>query len=229
MSSQATTIVVPSTAVTGSVQGTVGGLGDTVKALATQANADVGSLLAHATTAHYVLPINILAGILLDGTPLTLWADGTSTTPGTRLNNSKQVCVRWNEDAAPAAVWYQLILPPDFDVTVASSFDVLATKDGATIGDASTFTISCFQQVPGALQDAGVDLANGSTNALVGNATAKTVSAKLSLAVAANTFTQSTFAAPTVLSISILPTHVGTDDIEMLYFALVGGRKLLAS
>ena len=79
------------------------------------------------------------------------------------------------------------------------------------MGDATTFTVTAYDVTPGALDDAGVNF-GGVTNALVGNAAAKTVST-LSLVLAA----AAAHAYPATLALSITPTAglLGTDTLNL--------------
>lgn len=157
------------------------------------------------------MQIDMRAAILAAGTPLAAFADNASSNPGITLDNSKAVGVRWNDNATQTAVWTYIDLPLDADITKPMVFVVLASKSGATVGDATTFDIGVFEQAVGFAEDAttGTLGLGGTTSALVGNATAKTVS-KLTLGIAPNTFK----GAPERLSISIKPTSgtLGTDD-----------------
>lgn len=176
-------------------------------------------------SAQKVLPIPLMAAIVAAGTPMAAFANNTASNPGITLDNSKAVAIRWNNNATQAPIWMNIIKPLDMDVTKAATIVVLASKSGATVGDATTFDVGIYEQTPGALEDAGSNL-GGTTSALVGNATAKTVS-RLTLTVAANTLA----APPGALSISIQPTNgtLGTDDAVLNGFYLVYQRKLLTS
>jgi hypothetical protein len=149
------------------------------------------------------------------GTPLAAFANGASTTPGVAFDNSKAAGVRWNNDAAPAAMYAAVLMPrhrqPGTDIIV----HVLASKSGATVGDATTFTINAWAQTNGALQDAATD-AGGATGALTGNAAAKTVQHVTRTLLGVN-MPSAVSGVPTVLTIGIKPTAgtLGTDDITV--------------
>jgi hypothetical protein len=101
----------------------------------------------------------------------------------------------------------------------------LAAKTGATIGDATKFTISAYNNVVGALYDADADF-GGDTDAMTGDATAKTVqhvTLTLSLANLA--------AYPAVIELTIQPKDgtLGTDDVIMLAAWIEYQKKLLTS
>lgn len=200
--------------------------------------ADAGSFTAQTTvegalqeiyqdleSAQRIVPIPLAGAILAAGTPMAAFANNASSNPGITLDNSKAVGLRWNNNASQTAVWFNIIKPLDMDVTKGATFVVLASKSGATVGDATTFDVGCYEQTPGALEDAGSNL-GGTTGALTGNATAKTVS-RLTLAIAGSTFA----APPGSLSVSLKPTDgtLGTDDAVCNGFYLVYQRKLLTS
>jgi hypothetical protein len=153
--------------------------------------------------------IDLRAAILAAGTPMAAFGNQAgSSSPGVTLDNSKAVGIRWNNQATQTAIWSSFELPGDMDVTQPSVAVVLASKSGATGGDATTFDVGLYEQVAGAAEDATTNL-GGTTSALTGTATAKTVS-KLTLGLPANTFT----AGPHRVSVSIKPTDatLGTDD-----------------
>jgi len=157
------------------------------------------------------------------GTPLAAFANGASTTPGTAFDNSKCAGVRWNNDAAPAAMYASVLLPehrkPQSDIIV----HVLAAKSGATLADATTFAVNAWAQTNGALQDAATD-AGGTTTAMVGNAAAKTLQ-HLTLTLKGSNLPDAVESAnpgingnvPSVLTLGIKPTGgtLGTDDVTI--------------
>jgi len=149
------------------------------------------------------------------GTPLAAFANGASTTAGLAFDNSKAAGVRWNNDAAPAAIYASVLLPrhrrPKSDIIV----HVLASKSGATVGDATTFAVNAWAQTTGALQDAATD-AGGTTTAMTGNAAAKTVQ-HLTLTLLAANLPDAVAGVPSVMTIGIKPTAgtLGTDDVTL--------------
>jgi hypothetical protein len=162
------------------------------------------------------LDVDFRAATLAAGTPLAAWAStsGASSSPGITLDNSKAVCPKWNNNATQTAIWTHAEMPADLDVTKPVVVRALLSKSGATTGDATTLDVAIFLQVPGALEDAttGTLGLGGTTNALVGNLTALTVS-EVSYTIAANTLT----AAPCRMSISVKPTNgtLGTDNAQL--------------
>lgn len=149
------------------------------------------------------------------GTPLAAFANGVSTTPGLAFDNSKASGVRWNNDAAPAAMYASVLLPRHRQPNSAVIVHVIASKSGATVGDATTFAINAWAQTTGALQDAATD-AGGTTTAMTGNATAKTVQ-HLTLTIAGSSLPNAVAGLPSVLTLGVKPTAgtLGTDDVTI--------------
>lgn len=174
-----------------------------------------------------ILPIPLLGAILAAGTPMAAWADNAgASAPGVTLANSKAVGLRWNNQGTQTPVWLEPIpIPADMDITADATLNVLASKTGATVGDATTFTIAAFNNAVGALHDADSDF-GGATSAMTGNATAKTVQ-KVTLTLALADLA----ANPNAISLSIKPTDgtLGTDDVIVHGVYLEYKRKLRTS
>jgi hypothetical protein len=184
------------------------------------------ALTVDALTTQYTIPVDLSSAILAAGTPMAAWADNAgASAPGITLANSKAVGLRWNNFATQTAVWLSATMPQDVDDAAPIVMHILASKSGATLADATTFTVTAFFQTVGALHDADVDC-GGTSSAMTGNATAKTV-AELTLTIAAADVPPS----PSTLSFSIKPTDalLGTDDliIEAIWFEAT--RKLLTA
>lgn len=159
------------------------------------------------------------------GALLAVFADGgSSTTPGTELSNSKAVSVRWNNHATPGAIAITVPLPQDLDLAGAVVVHALVSKTGATIGDATKLTIGAYLQTPAALHDADTNF-GGDSDAVVGNATAKTVK-ELTLSLAAVDF-----AANSAITLTIKPKDgtLGTDDFLLHACWLEYKRAILTS
>ena len=164
-----------------------------------------------------VINVNLQGAILAAGTPMAAWADNASPNPGITLANSKATGIRWNNNATQnAPVWFNVPMPyRGFDATAYSfTATVVASKVGATVGDATTFTLAGHFQEVAALHDAGANIFDGNggvTTAMTGNATSKTVQlvtvASDPQAGSPTNFKQ--------LSLSITPTSgtLGTDDV----------------
>lgn len=166
--------------------------------------------------------VDLNGGCLAAGTALAAFADGASATPGLALDNSKAAGVRWNNHATPAAVYRTIPLPADLDDASALTVEILASKTGATLGDATKFTIGAFFQTVGALRDADAD-AGGDTDAMTGNAATKTLQ-RVTLTIAAGDVP----AAPCALTLSVKPKDgtLGTDDVTIHSIKIMGQRTL---
>jgi hypothetical protein len=140
----------------------------------TTAQADIDALQADALSTHGKIDIPILDGILL-ATGIGVSAVAPSSgTPGTAIADSKSAVVKWLADATPDAIVVNVAVPNDLDDAANVVFHALVSKSGATVGDATKLTVAAFEIVPAALHDADVDF-GGDTDAVVGDATAKTV------------------------------------------------------
>jgi len=128
---------------------------------------------------------------------------------GLTIADSEAVCYRINNSASPPKNIFGFGIPADADVTANMTLKFKCSKSGATIGDATTIAVELFNQVTGALHDADADY-GGTTNALVGDATAKTI-ADLSLTLALANLP----VAGSKVSGTFKPTDgtLGTDDL----------------
>jgi hypothetical protein len=162
---------------------------------------------------------------LLTGAPLAIFANGASAVPGSAIVDSKAFAIRWNNNSTLNGVMTAFAVPPDLDITANVTLTIYASKTGATSGDACTFDVGAFNQVVGALHDADTDF-GGTTTAMTGAATAKTIQAvTLTLALA------NLAASPASVTLTIKPTDgtLGTDDLCLLGVRLSYTRKLLSS
>jgi len=175
---------------------------------------EIGTSGALTAAGYAEVDIPLAAAILAAGTPMAAWADNSSSNPGITLVDSEGVGIRWNNNASQTAVWTKFCVPYDCETGAGATLVAVASKTGATAGDAVTFTVTAFNQAVGALHDADSNF-GGATSAMTGNATAKTVQ-QVTLALAAADLG----AAGTPVSISIKPTDgtLGTDDVVL--FAL---------
>lgn len=180
--------------------------GDT---LARKATKQTEELYKHILSPREPLPIPLTSFLDPDGDPLVKFADGASAVPGWNLADSEAFGIRWNNHASPNPVLTQVLLPADLDDTKDVTVHFLASKTGATIGDAVTFTFTAFFHTEGALHDADAN-AGGVSSAMTGNATAKTVQKEFGTILAADVP-----AGPTSLSLTFKPTDgtLGTDDV----------------
>ncbi len=132
----------------------------------------------------YYLGLGILATAPVDigacklgstGAALGTFSGAGASTPGTVVEDSKALVVRWNDDATPTPLAFSWRIPDDMDRTEPWFLSSTAGKVGATEADATTLTVEAYLQEVGALHDADSDM-GGATNALVGDADTKTVS-----------------------------------------------------
>lgn len=165
---------------------------------------------------------------LATGAPLVVFADGTTTVPGSYSDGAKiGGAVRWNNDAAPAAVITKFDVPPDMDITENAVVHFRVAKTGATnnAGNTTTITAIAANQVDGALFDADTNF-GGVSSALLPAATAKTIqNLTLTLALA------DLAAYPASVTLSAKPTAgtLDTDDLVFLDAYVVYKKKLLTS
>jgi hypothetical protein len=167
--------------------------------------------------------ITLNGAILAAGTPMAAFANDAASNPGITLVDSEGVGIRWNNNASQTAVWSKFVIPYDCDIGAGATFVAIASKTGATAGDATTFTLTAFNQAVGALHDADADY-GGATSAMVGNATAKTVQ-QVTRAIAAADLGD----AGTPVSVSFKPTDgtLGTDDVILFALKFRYRRKVV--
>lgn len=158
------------------------------------------------------------------GVALAAFADGASDVPGFCVT-AKGMGVRWNNHAAPLPVAAKVLIPPDADIAANMTLHILAAKVGATVGDATKFTVAAYNNVVDAAYDADADF-GGDTDAMVGDDTTKHVQhLTLTLALA------NLAAYPAAMELTIKPkaTTLGTDDVIMLAVWVAYKKKLLTS
>lgn len=173
--------------------------------------------------------VDLACALDADGDPLAKWADNASPNPGFTLANSEAFGIRWNNNATQnQPILLSAWIPRSFDGTDSVlTCHVVASKIGATVGDATTFTITAFNQVVALLHDGGADL-GGTTTAMTGNSTSKTVQRVTLEMTNANTPFGSNSASPTKLTLTVTPTSgtLGTDDVIIhdIYFTWTSVR-----
>lgn len=169
--------------------------------------------------------INLFPFVHTDaGAALAAFSDGDSATPGYCVT-AEGLGIRWNNHGTPTPVGTVVPIPPDFDNTANAVLHVVAAKTGATVGDATKFTVTAFNNDVGALYDADADY-GGDSSAMTGDATAKTVQeVTLTLALA------NLIPYPGCMQITIGPKDgtLGTDDVIMLGATIEYQKKLLTS
>lgn len=175
-------------------------------------------------TAKGIIPIS-LPHITSAGVALAAFTSEDQATGGYCVT-AKGLGIRWNNHATPGpAVGSKVMVPPDMNITANAVLHILAAKTGATLGDATKFTVEAFNNVVGAAYDADTDF-GGDTDAMVGNATAKNVQhLTLTLALA------NLAAYPSAIELTIKPKNgvLGTDDVIMLAAWIEYQKKLLTA
>lgn len=146
------------------------------------------------------------------GGPMIVFTSEDQATMGSQVTDSEAFTLRWNNHATPGTVGFSFTWPADVNPAVNATVYFHVSKSGATVGDATTLTTTFFNHPSGALHDADSNY-GGATGALVGNATAKTVSTlsrTLALADLPAAF-------PCAASMTVKPTNslLGTDDLIM--------------
>lgn len=166
--------------------------------------------------------VPVYPSILAAGTPMAAFADnGAASAPGITLVDSEGMGIRWNNQATQTAVWTRFTMPLDIDTSKDAVLELFASKTGATVGDATTFTITVFNNAKSALHDADADY-GGATSAMTGDATAKTVQRVTRTLAAANLGQPGE-----PVSLSFKPTDgtLGTDDVILFGMNLRYTRK----
>jgi hypothetical protein len=144
-----------------------------------------------------------------DGDPLAKFADNASPNPGFALANAEAFGIRWNDNGTQnQPVLASCLVPPGADGKMLTAH-VIASKIGATVGDATTFTLAVYQNIVGGLHDVSSNI-GGATSAMTGNATSKTVQHLTRALDVLDLGGQ-----PAALTCTITPTSgtLGTDDV----------------
>jgi len=189
------------------------------------AQTEIDALQADALTANAYMPIPLTSFLDADGDPLAKFVSAGSPTFGFNLADSEALNLRWNNDATPGTAICQVNIPSDLDDTAASALEFLCSKSGATVGDATTLTVTAFIISEGDLHDADAN-AGGVSNAIAGAGVAKTTDV-LSVAISAANMP----ASPRSMTFTVTPTAgtLGTDDLMVHAVGLRYQRKLHTS
>ncbi len=191
---------------------------------ATEAEAALQEIYQHLKSAKGIITIPTPA-FDSAGVALAAFSSADTVTCGYCVT-SKGMGIRWNNHATPGpAVATKVIVPPDADVTANMTLHILASKVGATVGDAVKFTIEAFNNVVDAAYDADTDF-GGDTGAMVGDDTTKHVQ-HLTRTLALADLT----AYPAAMELTIKPKNglLGTDDVIMLAAWIEYKKKLLTA
>jgi hypothetical protein len=183
----------------------------------------LAEIYQHIYTAKGIIDIPMPV-IEADGTALAVFSNGDSATPGYSAT-AEAMGIRWNNHAEPDPVATAVMVPPDMDVTANAVLHILAAKVGATVGDATKFTVGAFNNDVAALFDADDDF-GGDTSAMTGDATSKTVQ-EVTLTLATANLT----AYPAAIQLTIQPKDgtLGTDDVILLKSWIEYQRKVLTA
>ncbi len=198
---------------------------DTAQTDIAEQEVDLGELLTNATTAHAVVNIPLTSFLAADAAVLAKFSSASSPTFGFNLADSEAMNLRWNNDANPGSALCQLTIPPDLDDTANAQLEFLCSKSGATVGDATTLTIAAQFLVDGDLHDGDTPVSIV-TDALVGNATAKTTK-RLTGTILASDLQPGV----STMTFTVTPTAglLGTDDLMIHSARLRYTRKVLTS
>ena len=190
------------------------------------AQADILELQTDAQTVNAVLPIPLTSFTDADGDPLAKFVDEENPTFGFHLADGESQCIRWNNDAAPGTALCGVDLPDDLDETADFDVEFLASKSGATVGDATVLTLTAFLIKPGDLHDADANC-GGDTDALVGDAVAKTT--KLIKRTIANANIPAGTSRRMTFTVTPKAGTLATDDFMLHSAKLRYTRKLMAA
>jgi hypothetical protein len=174
---------------------------------------NVESALQAAMQEAFAIRVPMTSFVDADGDPLVKWS--AAPTPGHALGNSEAFGMKWGANATHSVALTSVALPRSVTLGTVLTMNIVASKIGATVGDATTFTVTAFVNALGALHDASTDL-GGVSSAMQGDATSKTVQHE-TLAL-----TMPSITAPAVLTFTIQPTNgtLGTDLVIVhgIYF-----------
>jgi hypothetical protein len=137
------------------------------------ASRKAGKEINYALAAAQIIHVPLASLLDADGDPLVKFAAGAFTVPGFSVTDTEALCLRWNNHATPDPVIGQVTLPPGLDSTYEIDIEFFVSKTGATLADATTITVQAWLVAAGGLHDSDSD-AGGVTNALTGDAAAKT-------------------------------------------------------
>jgi hypothetical protein len=182
----------------------------------------VESALQHLMRDTQNVHVQLRCALDADGDPLAKWS--AAPTPGFALVNTEALGLKWGANATHSVALLDVTIPQGWDTSAGTlTCNIVASKVGATVGDAVTFLIACYANTVGELHDAGADL-GGTSTAMTGNATSKTVQ-KVTRSIAA---TGGASTAPTHLTFTIKPTDgtLGTDAVQIhdIYFTYTSAQ-----
>lgn len=191
--------------------------------LKTTVEAALAEIYQHILTAKGIIDIP-MPNINNAGVALAAFSSADDPEPGFCVT-AEGMGIRWNNHGTPTPVATKIMVPPDMNAGADAVLHILAAKTGATVGDATKFTIEAFNNDVAALYDADEDF-GGDTDAMTGNATAKTVQHVTRTLAHANLT-----AYPAAIELTIQPKDgtLGTDDVIMLKAWVEYQRKILTA
>lgn len=139
---------------------------------ATTVEGALAEVYQHTKSVQKQLNIPLTTFVDADGDPIVKFNNGVAD--GFQIADSKACVYRVNDAASPPVIMTNVAMPQDLDDTADVVIHALLSKSGATIGDACTLTFACYFHTVAALHDADTNC-GGASSAIVGNATAKTV------------------------------------------------------
>jgi hypothetical protein len=181
------------------------------------AGTDVEAALQGVMREAFTIRVPMTTFVDADGDPLAKWADNASPNPGFNLANSEAFGIRWNDNGTQGQpVLNSVVLPLSVTADKVVTMNIIASKVGATVGDATTFTVTAFVNAPDDLHDGGSNI-GGVSSAMTGNATSKTVQHE-TLAL-----TMPDISGPATMTFTITPTSgtLSADDVIVhgIYFS----------
>lgn len=151
------------------------------------------------------------------GAPMAVFDDSTV---GPDLVDSEVIALRWPNEATPPLIGVNWPLPLDLNPNYPLYFHFIVSKTGATVGDATSLTGAYYNVAVGGLHNADTAVVCVS-NAVVGNATARTTS-RLTYTIG----TSDLITPPGFFFLTLGPTAalLGTDDF-LLHAVFAGYTK----
>jgi hypothetical protein len=184
--------------------------------------AALAELMTGIKTAQYQIAPDFIC--LEDGTALTKFADGSSTTPGYHQYSNKDVGIRWNNHATPGELAVHFTMPQDLNDAADVDVHILGTilKAGGSLVDSPVFTVEAFFSGAGDAPSADTDC-GGSSSEFTADGTLEEATLSLSAA--------NVPASPQSLTLLIHPAdgELGTDDFFLSSVWLEATRKCLTS
>lgn len=182
--------------------------------------AALAEIMTGIKTAQYTIAPTAMT--LEDGTALTKFADGATGVGWTQLS-SKDLALRWNDQATPDDIAVQFVMPQDYNdgADVIVHIPGTIVKAGVGVVDSPKVTVEAYFSEIGAAPGADINCGGDSTEFTLETYEEGTLTIALANAPAA----------PCVLTCIIHPKdgELGTDDFVMLTPWLEVTRKCLTS